>query len=120
METFGEKLYLEFGGKLFDDYHASRVLPGFKSDAKLQMLLKIKNKVEIVIVINAFDIENSKARADIGVKYENEVNNTRKISDDLSVYNAKLDNQLEEQKKTLEHQKTVQENDLNKKIKSIL
>ena len=73
METFGEKLYLEFGGKLFDDYHASRVLPGFKSDAKLQMLLKIKNKVEIVIVINAFDIENSKARADIGVKYENEV-----------------------------------------------
>ena len=58
METFGEKLYLEFGGKLFDDYHASRVLPGFKSDAKLQMLLKIKNKVEIVIVINAFDIEN--------------------------------------------------------------
>ena len=73
METFGEKLYLEFGGKLFDDYHASRVLPGFKSDAKLQILLKIKNKVEIVIVINAFDIENSKARADIGVKYENEV-----------------------------------------------
>ena len=73
METFGEKLYLEFGGKLFDDYHASRVIPGFKSDAKLQMLLKIKNKVEIVIVINAFDIENSKARADIGVKYENEV-----------------------------------------------
>ena len=73
METFGEKLYLEFGGKLFDDYHASRVLPGFQPDAKLQMLLKIKSKVEIVIVINANDIENSKARSDIGVKYENEV-----------------------------------------------
>ena len=53
---FGNKLYLEFGGKLFDDYHASRVLPGFEPDSKLQMLLQLKDKAEIVIVISAEDI----------------------------------------------------------------
>ena len=60
MEEFGEKLYIEFGGKLFDDYHASRVLPGFQPDSKLRMLLRIKEKVEIVIVINANDIQKKK------------------------------------------------------------
>ena len=57
---FGDKLYLEFGGKLFDDFHASRVLPGFKPDSKLQMLLQLKDDAEIVIVINSDDIEKNK------------------------------------------------------------
>ena len=70
---FGGKLYLEFGGKLFDDYHASRVLPGFQPDSKLQMLLKLKDQAEIVIAINAFDIEKSKMRGDLGITYESEV-----------------------------------------------
>ena len=73
IKSFDGKLYLEFGGKLFDDNHAARVLPGFESDSKLQLLLSLREKAEIVIVINANDIENSKARSDIGVKYENEV-----------------------------------------------
>lgn len=70
---FGGKLYLEFGGKLFDDHHASRVLPGFKPDSKLQMLLKLKEQAEIVIVINAADIERSKVRGDLGITYDAEV-----------------------------------------------
>ena len=60
IEQFGGKLYLEFGGKLFDDYHASRVLPGFKPDSKLKMLLELKDQAEVVIVINAADIEKKK------------------------------------------------------------
>ena len=63
---FGGKLYLEFGGKLFDDYHAARVLPGFAPDAKTQVLKKLSDKAEIVIVINANDIEEGKIRADLG------------------------------------------------------
>ncbi len=73
VKKFGGKLYLEFGGKLFDDYHASRVLPGFKPDSKLRMLLKMQKDVEIVIVINAMDIEKSKRRSDIGTTYDAEV-----------------------------------------------
>ena len=61
---FGGKLYLEFGGKLFDDYHASRVLPGFLPDSKLQMLLQLKDKAEIVVVISAEDIEKNKIRGE--------------------------------------------------------
>jgi len=70
---FGDKLYLEFGGKLFDDYHASRVLPGFESDSKLQMLLGIKDKAEIVIVVNASDISSNKIRNDTLITYQEEV-----------------------------------------------
>ncbi len=70
---FGDKLYLEFGGKLFDDYHASRVLPGFKPDSKLQMLLQLKDEAEIVIVINAGDIEKNKVRGDLGITYDIDV-----------------------------------------------
>ncbi len=67
---FGGKLYLEFGGKLFDDYHASRVLPGFEPDSKLQMLLQLKDQAEIVIVISAEDIEEGKIRGDLGITYD--------------------------------------------------
>lgn len=73
VNQFGDKLYLEFGGKLFDDYHASRVLPGFLPDSKLKMLLTIKDDVEIVIAISAKDIEKNKIRNDIGINYESEV-----------------------------------------------
>ena len=70
---FGGKLYLEFGGKLFDDYHASRVLPGFKPDGKVNMLLQLKEDAEIVIVINAGDIEKNKVRGDLGITYDMDV-----------------------------------------------
>ena len=70
---FGDKLYLEFGGKLFDDYHASRVLPGFKPDSKLQMLMQLKEEAEIVIVISADDIEKNKVRGDLGITYDLDV-----------------------------------------------
>lgn len=70
---FGGKLYLEFGGKLFDDYHASRVLPGFQPDSKLRMLLQLKERVEIVICINASDIEKNKLRGDLGITYDLDV-----------------------------------------------
>ncbi len=71
--TFGGKLYMEFGGKLFDDYHASRVLPGFKPDSKLQMLCALAADAEVVIAINAADIENNKYRGDLGIPYDGEV-----------------------------------------------
>ncbi len=70
---FGGKLYLEFGGKLFDDYHASRVLPGFEPDTKIRMLKSMVDDVEIVIAINANDIEKSKMRGDLGITYDDEV-----------------------------------------------
>lgn len=73
IDKFGGKLYLEFGGKLFDDYHASRVLPGFKPDSKMRMLLELKADTEIVIAINASAIEKSKRRGDLGITYDQDV-----------------------------------------------
>lgn len=73
INKFGDKLYLEFGGKLFDDYHASRVLPGFEPDSKLRMLMKLSDRAEIVIVINAADIEKNKVRGDLGITYDEDV-----------------------------------------------
>ncbi len=73
IEMFGGKLYLEFGGKLFDDYHASRVLPGFAPDSKVRMLMELKDQAEIVIVISAADIEKNKRRGDIGITYDLDV-----------------------------------------------
>ena len=70
---FGGKLYLEFGGKLFDDYHASRVLPGFEPDSKVRMLQQLREDVEIVIAINAADIEKNKIRGDLGITYDEDV-----------------------------------------------
>ena len=73
IDQFGGKLYLEFGGKLFDDFHAARVLPGFQPDSKLQMLLQLKDQAEIVIVINAYSIEKNKVRSDLGITYDQDV-----------------------------------------------
>lgn len=70
---FGGKLYLEFGGKLFDDYHASRVLPGFQADSKLRMLLQLADQAEIIMVVNAEDIEHNKMREDLGISYDDDV-----------------------------------------------
>ena len=70
---FGGKLYLEFGGKLYDDNHAARVLPGFQPDSKLRMLLQLKEQVEMVIAINAADIEKNKVRGDLGITYDRDV-----------------------------------------------
>ncbi|MFA6865968.1 MAG: DUF1846 domain-containing protein [Clostridia bacterium] len=73
IDDFGGKLYLEFGGKLFDDFHASRVLPGFAPDNKIKLLQKLKDKAEIVIVINSSDIAKNKLRADLGITYHDDV-----------------------------------------------
>ena len=73
INQFGDKLYLEFGVKLFDDYHASRVLPGFAPDSKLQMLMQLADVAEIVIVISAADIEKNKVRGDLGITYDVDV-----------------------------------------------
>ena len=73
ISQFGGKLYLEFGGKLFDDYHASRVLPGFQPDSKLRMLLQMKDQVEIVMAIGAADIEANMVRGDLGITYDSDV-----------------------------------------------
>ncbi|MBO4782705.1 MAG: DUF1846 domain-containing protein [Lachnospiraceae bacterium] len=73
IDSFGGKLYLEFGGKLFDDFHASRVLPGFAPDSKINMLAQLKDQAEIVIVINAGDIAKNKVRGDLGITYDADV-----------------------------------------------
>ncbi len=73
INKFGDKLYLEFGGKLFDDFHASRVLPGFAPDSKLKMLLQLSEQAEVVIVIGAADIERNKKREDLGITYDKDV-----------------------------------------------
>ena len=73
IDNFGGKLYLEFGGKLFDDLHASRVLPGFDENAKIKLLQKLKDKCEIIFCISASDIERNKIRADYGITYGAEI-----------------------------------------------
>ena len=73
IDHFGGKLYLEFGGKLYDDNHASRVLPGFQPDSKMKMLLELRDEAEILIAINADHIENNKKRGDLGITYESDV-----------------------------------------------
>ncbi len=86
IESFGDKLYLEFGGKLFDDYHAARVLPGFKPDSKLSMLLGLKEKAEIIIVVNADDINSNKVRNDIGITYQSEVERLIDAFNEVDLY----------------------------------
>ena len=83
---FNNKLYLEFGGKLFDDYHASRVLPGFEPDSKLKMLLQLKDQAEIVIVISAESIELNKMRGDLGITYDEDVLRLIKVFEEMGLY----------------------------------
>jgi uncharacterized protein (UPF0371 family) len=83
---FGDKLYLEFGGKLFDDNHASRVLPGFQPDSKLQMLMQLKDEAEVVIVISAVDIEKNKVRGDLGITYDEDVLRLRDEFENVGLY----------------------------------
>ena len=86
LDAFGGKLYLEFGGKLFDDHHAARVLPGFEPDSKLQMLLQLKDQVEVIIAINAGDIEKNKIRGDLGITYDRDVLRLLDIFRELGLY----------------------------------
>ncbi len=86
IDKFGDKLYLEFGGKLFDDYHASRVLPGFEPDSKLRMLMKLADRVEIVIVISAADIEKNKVRGDLGITYDEDVLRLKSAFEERGLY----------------------------------
>ena len=86
IDYFGGKLYLEFGGKLFDDYHASRVLPGFAPDNKIRMLLKLRDHAEIVIAINANDIEKNKVRGDLGITYDMDVIRLVDVFRDFGLY----------------------------------
>ena len=86
INQFGGKLYLEFGGKLYDDNHASRVLPGFQPDSKLRMLLQLKDQVEMVIAINTADIEKNKVRGDLGITYDRDVIRLINIFRDFGLY----------------------------------
>ena len=86
LAQFGGKLYLEFGGKLYDDNHAARVLPGFQPDSKLRMLLQLKDQVEMVIAINAADIEKNKVRGDLGITYDLDVIRLINIFRDFGLY----------------------------------
>ena len=83
---FDNKLYLEFGGKLYDDYHASRVLPGFEPDSKLRMLMQLADQVEIVIVISAEDIEKNKVRGDLGITYDSDLLRLKAIFESKNLY----------------------------------
>lgn len=83
---FDNKLYLEFGGKLYDDHHASRVLPGFEPDSKLRMLMQLKEQVEIVIVISAEDIEKNKIRGDLGITYDSDLLRLKSIFESKDLY----------------------------------
>lgn len=83
---FGDKLYLEFGGKLYDDFHASRVLPGFAPDSKLNMLMQLKDQAEIVIVISARDIEKNKVRGDLDITYDKDVLRLKRVFTERGLY----------------------------------
>ena len=85
LNQFGTKLYLEFGGKLFDDFHASRVLPGFASNAKIKTLMALKDEVEMIIVVNANDIQIGKMRYDIGITYDQEVLRMMELFNELDL-----------------------------------
>ncbi|MBQ7505425.1 MAG: DUF1846 domain-containing protein [Ruminococcus sp.] len=111
---FGDKLYLEFGGKLFDDYHASRVLPGFKPDSKLQMLMQLKDEAEIVIVINADDIEKNKVRGDLGITYDLDVLRLLDVFRSRGLYVASVVlTRFADQPSALKFEKHLKENGIN-------
>ena len=101
---FGDKLYLEFGGKLFDDNHASRVLPGFQPDSKLQMLLQLKDEAEVLMVISAIDIEKNKVRGDLGITYDEDVLRLRSEFEQLK---AQYDKEMPAKKAAQEAQRAA-------------
>ena len=114
ISKFGDKLYLEFGGKLFDDLHASRVLPGFEPDSKLQMLLGIKDKAEIIIVVNANDINSNKMRSDIGTTYQEEVLRLLDTYREVGLYVSSIVISFyQELSNVLEFEKKLQNNHIN-------
>ncbi len=86
ISQFGGKLYLEFGGKLYDDHHASRVLPGFQPDSKLRMLLQLKDQAEMIVALNADDIEKNKVRGDLGITYDRDVVRLVDVFRELGLY----------------------------------
>ena len=86
ISQFDDKLYLEFGGKLFDDFHASRVLPGFEPDSKLRMLMQLSDQAEIIIAINAADITKNKIRYDLGITYDVDVLRLIRVFADRGLY----------------------------------
>ena len=86
ISSFGGKLYLEFGGKLFDDYHASRVLPGFEPDSKIKMLLNMKEDAEVIIVVSATSIEQNKIRGDLGISYDMDALRLIDTFNDIGLY----------------------------------
>ena len=86
ISSFGGKLYLEFGGKLFDDYHASRVLPGFKPDSKIRMLLSMKDDAEMIVVVSATAIEQNKIRGDLGISYDMDALRLIDTFNDIGIY----------------------------------
>ena len=86
ISQFGDKLYLEFGGKLFDDFHASRVLPGFEPDSKLRLLMQLADQSEIIMAINAADITKNKVRYDLGITYDLDVLRLIGVFSDLGLY----------------------------------
>ncbi|MCQ2456670.1 MAG: DUF1846 family protein, partial [Clostridia bacterium] len=90
IKSFGGKLYLEFGGKLFDDFHASRVLPGFAPESKIHMLMKLKDQAEIVIVVSAEAIEQNKMRADLGITYDMDAIRLIDAFTEIGLYEAEL------------------------------
>ena len=111
---FGGKLYLEFGGKLFDDNHAERVLPGFAADNKLQMLLALKEQAEIVITINASDIESSKRRGDLGITYDTDVARLIDIFRSFGLYVGSIAmTQFADQPSAIVFESRMKENGLN-------
>ena len=114
ISKFGDKLYLEFGGKLFDDYHASRVLPGFQPDSKLQMLLGLKDKVEVIIVVNANDINSNKVRGDIGITYQEDVLRLIDTYQDKGFYvSSVVISFYQDLSNVLEFEKQLQNNGIN-------
>ncbi len=113
IKKFGDKLYLEIGGKLFDDYHASRVLPGFQPDSKLQMLLKLKDQIEIVIALNAEDIESNKIRGDYGITYDEDVLRMMDEFNNVGLYVGSVClTKFNDQPSALRFEKKLKENDI--------
>ena len=86
INQFDGKLYLEFGGKMLEDFHAARVLPGYEPDNKIKLLQELKDQVEVVIAINASNIEHSKARGDLGISYDQEVLRLIDKFNELNIY----------------------------------